>query len=253
MTTSPVTNHSAADKTAIVSGAGRGFGRAIATSLVDAGWRVIGISRTSADLDSVRAEVGAHFTPVPGDATDESLGARLIAQYRPRLLVLNAGATPHTAPLARQTWETFSENWNTDTRHVFGWTKAALNAPLESGSTVIAMSSGAALRGSPLSGGYAGANAMVKFISAYAAEEGMRAGIGVRFVALFPMLSPTGVGAAGVAAYATQQGVDPETFVARLQPVLTPGIVAKAVVELATDPSPAPGYVLTGNGAEPLH
>ncbi|MGB8408077.1 MAG: SDR family oxidoreductase [Mycobacterium sp.] len=240
------------DKTALVSGAGRGFGRAIATALVSAGWRVVGVARTGADLESVRAEVGTGFIPVAGDATDEALGTQLIAQYRPQLLVLNAGATPHTAPLTDQTWETFSENWNVDTRHVFGWTKAALRAPLGSGSTVIAMSSGAALRGSPLSGGYAGANAMIKFISAYAAEESGRIGLDIRFLTLFPMLSPTGVGAAGVAAYAAQQGVDPETFIARLQPVLTPDIVAKTVVDLATDPGPAAAYVLTGDGAEPL-
>ncbi|MDR3660608.1 MAG: SDR family NAD(P)-dependent oxidoreductase [Mycobacterium sp.] len=236
----------------MVSGAGRGFGRAIATALVSAGWDVVGVARTTADLESVRADVGEHFTPITGDATDEALGAQLIAHYRPRLLVLNAGATPHTAPLTRQTWETFSESWHTDTRHVFGWTKAALTAPLQSGSMVIAMSSGAALRGSPLSGGFAGANATVKFIADYAAEEADQASLGIRFVTLYPMLSPTGVGAAGVAAYSAQQGIDPETFVARLQPVLTPELVAKAVVELAADSAPAAGYVLTGAGASPL-
>ncbi|MUL47898.1 SDR family oxidoreductase [Mycobacterium sp. CBMA293] len=249
MSTTPEIDH---DKTAIVSGAGRGFGRAIAVALVSAGWQVVGVARTTADLESLRADVGDRFTPVPGDATDEALGAKLIAQYLPQLLVLNAGATPHTAPLTRQTWETFSENWNTDTRHVFGWSKAALNAPLKPGSTVIAMSSGAALRGSPLSGGFAGANATVKFISDYAADEAEQASLGIRFVTLYPMLSPTGVGAAGVAAYSAQQGVDPETFIARLQPVLTPEIVAKAVVELSSEPAPAAGYVLTATGASPL-
>ncbi|MUL76222.1 SDR family oxidoreductase [Mycolicibacterium sp. CBMA 226] len=249
MSTTAVIN---SGKTAIVSGAGRGFGRAISVALVRAGWHVVGVARTASDLGSVRAEVGDAFTPVPGDATAEELGARLIAHHRPQLLVLNAGATPPAAPLSRQTWDTFSENWHTDTRHVFGWTKAALNAPLPSGSTVIAMSSGAALRGSPLSGGFAGANATVRFISDYASEEAGQAKLGIRFVTLYPMLSPTGVGAVGVQAYAAQQGIDPETFIARLQPVLTPDIVAKTVVELAADASPAAAYVLTGTGASPL-
>lgn len=249
MSTTPVIDH---DKTAIVSGAGRGFGRAISVALVGAGWQVVGVARTASDLESLRTDVGERFVPVPGDATDEELGARLIARYGPRLLVLNAGATPHTAPLTQQTWDTFSENWHTDTRHVFGWTKAALTAPLQPGSTVIAMSSGAALRGSPLSGGFAGANATIRFITDYARDEAAQTKLGVRFVTLVPMLSPTGVGAVGVAAYAAQQGVDPETFVARLQPVLTPDIVAKTVVELAADPAPAASYVLTGTGANPL-
>lgn len=237
---------------AIVSGAGRGFGRAISTALADAGWHVVGVARTASDLESVRAEAGTRFTPITGDATDEALGSRLIDEHRPRLVVLNAGATPHSAPLAQQTWDTFSTNWHTDTRHVFGWTKAALTAGLSPGSTVIAMSSGAALRGSPLSGGFAGANATIRFISDYAAEESDRAGLGIRFVTLYPMLSPTGVGAVGVRAYAEQLGIDTEAFIARLQPVLTADIVAKTVVALADDPRPAAGYVLDGHGAEPL-
>jgi NAD(P)-dependent dehydrogenase (short-subunit alcohol dehydrogenase family) len=239
--------------TAIVTGASRGFGRAISIALAAAGWQVVGVARTAADLESVHAEVGERFVPAPGDGTDEALAALLISQFHPRLLVLNAGATPHTAPLAKQTWASFSENWHTDTRHVFGWIKAALNAPLAPGSLVIPMSSGAALRGSPLSGGYAGAKAMVRFMSNYAAEEAERGGLGIRFVTLYPMMSPQGVGAAGVRAYADQLGIDTETFLARLQPVLTPDIVAKAVIELATgEGETAPAYVLTGTGADPV-
>ena len=47
---------------------------------------------------------------------------------------------------------------------------------------VIAVSSGAALRGSPLSGGYAGAKATIRFIASYAADESgaRRAGHPVR-------------------------------------------------------------------------
>jgi hypothetical protein len=35
--------------------------------------------------------------------------------------VQTAVVTPHVAPLPDQTWETFSRNWHTDTRHVFTW------------------------------------------------------------------------------------------------------------------------------------
>jgi NAD(P)-dependent dehydrogenase (short-subunit alcohol dehydrogenase family) len=177
----------------------------------------------------------------------------VIARYRPGLLVLNAGVVPHMAPLPDQTWETFSRNWHADTRHVFAWTQAALAAPLAPGSVVVAMSSGAALAGSPLSGGYASAKAAIRYIRGYAADESQRAGLGIRFVALLPQLTPaTGLGSAGVEGYAARQGVDRDTFVAGLAPVLTPGQVAEAVVKLAADPGSGPEYVVNGAGLRPV-
>src|SRR3954469_1717439 len=94
-------------RTAVVTGAGRGFGRAISAALVAAGTRVVGIARTERDLRAVRDELGDGFTPVIADATDESVAQQVIRDHRPGLLVLNAGATPHMAPLQEQTWETF--------------------------------------------------------------------------------------------------------------------------------------------------
>ena len=45
------------------------------------------------------------------------------------------------------------------------------------------MSSGAAVAGSPLSGGTAGAKSTIRFITDYAADESERAGLGIRFIA----------------------------------------------------------------------
>src|SRR6202008_2437053 len=102
-----------------------------------------------------------------------------------------------------------SRNWDVDVRHAFHWIREALLLPLAPGSTVIAMSSGAAVAGSPLSGGYAGAKATVRFITGYAADESERAGLGIRFVSVLPGLTPsTELGAKAVAAYAERQGVD---------------------------------------------
>ena len=96
----------------------------------------------------------------------------------------------------------------TSRRHSTG-AAIALRRPLAPGSSVIVMSSGAAVNGSPLSGGYAGAKAAVKFIADYAAIESQRAGLGIRFVSVLPRLTPaTELGAAAVAAYAERQGVD---------------------------------------------
>ncbi|HEU5024517.1 MAG TPA: SDR family oxidoreductase [Spirillospora sp.] len=240
-------------QTAVVTGAGRGFGRAIATALVAAGTGVVGIARDERELHAVSEDLGEGFTPVAADATDEALAQSVIRKYKPSLLVLNAGVMPHMAPVHEQTWETFSRNWHVDTRHAFTWTRAALLEPLAPGSVVVAMSSGAVVAGSPLSGGYAGAKAAIRYISGYAADESDRAGLGIRFVALLPQLTPaTGLGARAVADYAARQGVDPEVFTRALQPVLTPEQVGKAVVDLAGDRDGGPAYLLAGTGLRPL-
>jgi NAD(P)-dependent dehydrogenase (short-subunit alcohol dehydrogenase family) len=237
---------------AVVTGASRGFGRAIAAALVASGRTVVGIARGEHDLRAVRDELGESFIPVAADATDEALAQDVIREHRPSLLVLNAGATPHMAPVHEQTWETFSRNWHADTRHVFTWTWAALRAPLAPGSVVVAMSSGAALAGSPLSGGYASAKAAIRYIAGYAADEAKRAGQDIRFVTLLPQLTPTGVGSVGVTGYAARQGVDVDSFVDGLRPILTPDQVAKAVVEVASDAGSAPEYRLSGAGLRPV-
>jgi NAD(P)-dependent dehydrogenase (short-subunit alcohol dehydrogenase family) len=239
--------------TAVVTGASRGFGRAIAAALVAAGGSVVGIARGEQDLLAVRDELGERFTPIAADATDDAVAQDVIREHRPGLLVLNAGVAPHMAPVHEQTWETFSRNWNVDTRQAFTWMRAALLAPLAPGSVVVAMSSGAVLAGSPLSGGYASAKAAIRYIRGYAADEAQRAGLDIRFVTLLPQLTPTtALGAAGVAGYAARQGVDPETFAERLQPILTPDQVAKAVVELAGDAESGADYQVSGAGLRPI-
>ena len=100
--------------------------------------------------------------------------------------MLNAGAAPLARPVHRHTWQTFSRNWEVDVQHAFHWTREALLHPLDPGSTVIAVSSGAALRGSPISGGYAGAKATIRFLTAYAGEESRREGLGIRFISVRP-------------------------------------------------------------------
>jgi NAD(P)-dependent dehydrogenase (short-subunit alcohol dehydrogenase family) len=239
--------------TAVVTGASRGFGRAIATALVAAGTDVIGIARGERELSAVHDELGERFIPVNGDATDETLAADVLREHRPGLLVLNAGATPHMAPVHEQTWETFGRNWDVDTRHVFAWTRTALREPLAPGSVVVAMSSGAVLAGSPLSGGYASAKAAIRYLRGYAAEESKRAGLDIRFVALLPGLTPaTGLGSVGVAGYAARQGIDRDAFVENMRAILTPDQVAKAVMTLAADPDSAPEYQVDGAGVRPL-
>ena len=240
--------------TAIVTGASRGFGRGIAIALAQAGANVVGVARDRTRLEDLRARLGGGFTPVVADATDPVIAGQLLDEYRPRTLVLNAGATPLPRPLHQHTWQTFSRTWEVDVQHVFGWTREALLRPLEPGSVVIALSSGAALRGSPLSGGYSGAKAAIRFIAAYAADESGRAALGIRFISVLPQLtSATGLGAAGVAAYAARQGIDVATFLEGLGPALTPEHAGKAVIDLAAGSGhDHDSYLLTAAGLTPV-
>jgi len=244
-------------RTAIVTGASRGFGRAIALALAEHGADVIGVARDEAALQDLQRNLGRSFTPVVADLADvgdATLAARLIATHRPNILILNAGATPHAATLLDQTWETFGENWRVDVRHVFDFARAALLAPLEPGSTVVSLSSGAARMGSPMSGGYAGAKATIKFISSYAGAESERNSLGIRFVALLPKLTPaTGLGSTFVDAYADFSHVDRASYREQLGATLTLDQVADAAIEVVTDPGrAAPAYALTSDGLTEL-
>lgn len=74
--------------------------------------------------------------------------------------------------------------------------------------------SGAALGGSPLSGGYAGAKATQRFITANAQDEAKRDGLGIIFAAVLPRFSPqTGIGRTAIQAYAARSGQSVEPAV----------------------------------------
>ncbi|OBH11718.1 MULTISPECIES: SDR family oxidoreductase [unclassified Mycobacterium] len=246
----PVSTAGLAGTTAIVTGASRGFGRAIAGALAGAGAEVVGVARNRTGLDETRDELGDAFVPVVADASYAATAQRLIDTYRPHTLVLGAGAAPHMSPIQDQSWDSFSQNWNVDVAQAFHWTRHALRRPLAPGSSVILMSSGAAVAGSPLSGGYAGAKATVRFIAGYAAVESQRAGLGIRFVSVLPRLTPaTDLGAKAVAAYAERQGLDVEAFARAAGPALTPEQVGRSVLGIAIGaPGGEDAYLLTSTG-----
>jgi NAD(P)-dependent dehydrogenase (short-subunit alcohol dehydrogenase family) len=246
--------HELSGTTAIVTGASRGFGRGIASALSGAGARVVGIARDKSQLDEVRNALGDSFAAVVGDAAEPDTAHRLIEEHQPHTVVLCAGAAPVMTPLQHQTWEDFSQNWAVDVQQAFHWIRAALLRPLPAGSTVIAVSSGAAINGSPLSGGYAGAKATVRFIANYAAIESERAGLGISFVSVLPQLTPTtGLGAAAVAAYAERQGVTVETFLEGFGAVLTPDQVGTSIRDIASNVhSDHRAYTLTAAGLAPM-
>ena len=241
-------------RTALVVGASRGLGRGIAIAVDDAGADVVAVARSSAALTELAAAAKA-IQPEIADACDPTVAGSLVDRYEPDVVVLVAGASPLARPLHLHTWETFSVNWHTDVRMTFHWLREALLKPLRPGSRVIVVSSGAAIAGSPISGGYAGAKATQRFITGYAGDEARRAELGINFTAVLPQLTPlTDLGRPAVRAYAARAGQSEDEFLAQLGAPLTPEIAGASVVDLLrTDAADlAPGYLLTSAGLQAL-
>jgi NAD(P)-dependent dehydrogenase (short-subunit alcohol dehydrogenase family) len=99
-----------AGKTALITGAGRGIGRAIALGLGDAGARVVLLARTTAQLDETRTKLLRQGVPdqriqvVPADLADEeqrgSAMAAVLAAGRVDILVNNAATVEPLGPTA---------------------------------------------------------------------------------------------------------------------------------------------------------
>lgn len=221
------------DDVMVVTGASRGFGRAVADAACRKGRPVVGVARDRARLEEMYSEHGPLFTPVVADVADPALPGLLIDRHHPRAVVLAAGATPLCRPLDQLSWQTFSRAWDVDVAQVFHWTREALLRPLDPGSVVVSFSSGAAIVGSPLSGGYSGAKATIRFISAYAAAESDLRGLGITFRAVLPGLNPgTDMGRVAVEAYARRRELATEDMIAGMGAIPSPEDVARSVLEL---------------------
>lgn len=222
---------------ALVIGAGGNVGQATVSALTAAGVQVLASGRER-------------------DATDPAEVADLLDEAEPDLVVVAAGAPPHMAPLAEQSWETFSRTWEVDVRISFEVGRAALARPLRRGSTVLIVSSGAGLAGSPLSGGYAGAKRMQLFLARYLQRAADARGLGIRFVALAPrqFLVGTAIGEAAATAYGAEVGEAPEAYMNRFPAPLDADGVAHAILSIASGQQhpEATALVVTGEGIEAI-
>jgi NAD(P)-dependent dehydrogenase (short-subunit alcohol dehydrogenase family) len=222
---------------ALVTGGSRGLGLGVVEALLARGAEVTVVARNDVRLMDLESRVGA--VVIPGDAADPDFAASVLARVRPTVLVLNAGATPVMAPLDQQTWESFSGNWEVDVKASFHWVQAAFRLPLERGSRVVLASSGAAINGSPLSGGYAGAKRMIWLMAAYADALAKERGLGIRFQALVPrqINGGTALGRAAAEAYARAKGVSTEAFLAGLGKPLSLRQYGDYVAAVLTEPA----------------
>lgn len=241
-----------ANKHAIVTGASRGLGRGVAEAFLAEGASVVAVARDIGPLTELAGR-SQHLQLVAADASDPIVAGKLLGEYSPDIVALVAGAAPLMRPLHHHTWESFSLNWNSDVRMTFFWLREALLLPLRPGSRVIVMSSGAAIMGSPLSGGYAGAKATQRFIADYASQEARRGNLDVTVSAVLPRLTPaTALGQAAAAAYAARMGVTYEEYLRQLGMPVTPEIAGAAFVGLATGSEAGAAYMLGADGLHPI-
>jgi NAD(P)-dependent dehydrogenase (short-subunit alcohol dehydrogenase family) len=224
------------DKTIVVTGGSRGLGLGLVEALVDQGARVTVVARGADALASVSARFGV--STIAADIADETAAHRIVGEVRPDILVLNAGAKPRMGRLDQVSWADFTATWDTDVKAGLYWLQAALNLPLKPGSRILVGSSGAAVNGSPMSGGYAGAKRMLWIMAKYANGVSAAKGLGIHFQAILPLqiIGGTGVGDAGASAYASAMGVEPEQFLARFGAPLPPREFGKKIVSLLDDP-----------------
>jgi NAD(P)-dependent dehydrogenase (short-subunit alcohol dehydrogenase family) len=223
---------------ALVIGAGSGVGYATASALTATGARVLA-------------------TGSERDATDPEQVAALFGEADPDLVVVAAGVRPLMVSIEEQSWESFSAPWNVDVKIAFEVGRAALARPLRPGSTVVIMSSGAGLDGSPLSGGYAGAKRTQMFVAGYLQRAADARELGIRFVALAPrqLLAGTAIGEAAAAAYGAETDEAVEAYMKRRFPVaLDAAGVARAILSIASgeEHRQATALALTANGLEAI-
>ena len=236
------------DKNVVVTGGSRGLGLGLVEALAAQGARVTVVARDETALESVRKRLGV--ATIAADITDQSAAQRIVAESRPDILVLNAGATPRMGRLDQLNWADFSLAWETDVKAGLYWLQAALKLPLKPGSRVLVGSSGAAQGGSPLSGGYAGAKRMLWFMAKYANGVSQKEELGIRFQAILPtqMVGGTGVGEAGASAYGRALGIPASEFLARYPQPMPPRAYGEKVIAVLDDPGFAGAVAFGING-----
>ena len=123
---------SLADKTAVVTGAGRGIGQAVALTLAKAGARIAVVSRTEANsaatadlINAIRPDAAKPYAvDVSNAAAVAELGKQVVADFgKVEILVNNAGVT-RDGLLLRMSEEDWDTVLNTNLKGAFNTVKA---------------------------------------------------------------------------------------------------------------------------------
>jgi NAD(P)-dependent dehydrogenase (short-subunit alcohol dehydrogenase family) len=180
-------------KTAIVTGASRGIGKAIAQTFSRAGARVALAARGLEELEQTAKEIeaeGGRGLAIPTDVTDAGQVQNLVDRTVGELgtvdiLVNNAGAAPFLSTLDRIRLEGFEKYFRLNFNGAVHCTKAAAPVLLGKGDgCVLNVASVAGFIASPGLSYYAGAKAALISFTRTMAQEW--AGYGIRVNALAP-------------------------------------------------------------------
>lgn len=163
------------ERTAIVTGAGQGFGLALTSALAGRGDTVLACARDGARLRAATAGL-PNVLALPGDVTDPGFRARLVsaAGNRLDLLVHNAGELgPSPLPaLADYPLDALRDVLETTVLAPLALTQLALPALRRArAGTVVLLSSDAAVEAYPGWGGYGAAKAAADQLAAVLAVE----------------------------------------------------------------------------------
>lgn len=232
-----------AGQTAIVTGASRGIGQAIAVALAGAGAKVALVARSEDKLKEVAAEIAAaggtasvHACDVADSAAANKVVDAVVAEWgQLDILVNNAGITRDTL-LPRMSDEEWDDVIATNLRSVFLFSRAAAGAMMRTKSgRIINISSTSGIMGNPAQCNYSASKAGVIGFTQTLARELASKRRQITVNAICPGFIATDMTAALMKAAGEEMVMERIKAAVPLQRQGQPEEIADAVLYLASD------------------